>query len=684
MSSDSPWDELRDVGVGTRLELDDGEYEVVAFAPGGLQLAGPTERDPIPVHEVVRILAAAESRPVDADVPIMFSHLPADVVAGVMEKVAHANEVLTGFRSGDPNRAEPGEPRQPYAPGTGLMWRYAAKAAELKGSKTTTMRLVKAVKEGRLHDLVPKHVNRKSDPFAGVTSAWITAAEEVLREEVGKSKRSKKVVLEEIADLLRAADDSAEVPSRAAATRALNEMVRGKATFDGSTKRKRSIDEQPEGPFGHLVATHPGQYALADTTRLDLFAVDPVSLEWLPLELTVIQDLYSRCILGLTVTPVSTKAIDFARVLYEAIAPEPRPAGRDIPLAPAHGVPEHIALYTELISENRRLPSARIDTVIHDHGKIYTADAVRLAAERVGVSLQPARVGRPTDKAAIERWFGTLSRDLLSRLDSYKGASIHDRGVDVENKAVYFAFEIEMIIRDWIRTVYHQTPHRSLRDPHVPRLLMSPEERYHHGITRLGRLRLPTRPHLWLDLLPVEYRVIHDYGVEINGLRYDGQGLDAWRNRSNPTGRRHHGRWPISWDPDDVRHVWFHDPETLVWHKLQSRTTLEVDLPFSVEALDYARDLYRQRSGQRRVDDKLAVRLLVKRWRSAASGIDRRLLVRHLGGLLPAGFRHRGAPHEEDVEPQSVPVPAVDGQEAQAPLPKPRSADVPTPARRAY
>ena len=51
---------------------------------------------------------------------------------------------------------------------------------------------------------------------------------------------------------------------------------------------------------------------LLDTTRLDVFAMDPVTLRWVQAELTAAMDLYDRCVTGLRLTPVSTKAVDAA------------------------------------------------------------------------------------------------------------------------------------------------------------------------------------------------------------------------------------------------------------------------------------------------------------------------------------------------------------------------------------
>ncbi len=66
----------------------------------------------------------------------------------------------------------------------------------------------------------------------------------------------------------------------------------------------------------------------------------------------MIQDLFTRCITGLRVTPVSTKAVDVAGVLYQAIVPQPAP--EDWPEEACwayHGLPQQL-----VFTEEGRLP----------------------------------------------------------------------------------------------------------------------------------------------------------------------------------------------------------------------------------------------------------------------------------------------------------------------------------------
>ena len=65
-----------------------------------------------------------------------------------------------------------------------------------------------------------------------------------------------------------------------------------------------------------------------DTNSLDVYALDPVTLRWVNVEMTVAMDAYTRCIVGVRVTP-TTKSLDVAATLFQAY----RPASCARPLA---------------------------------------------------------------------------------------------------------------------------------------------------------------------------------------------------------------------------------------------------------------------------------------------------------------------------------------------------------------
>ena len=103
--------------------------------------------------------------------------------------------------------------------------------------------------------------------------------------------------------------DVVKIPSKSSAHRVLEHLEEQHPTSRLSTKRNRDIADRPRGVYGKLRPMRPGEYMLMDTTRLDVFALDPFTLRWVQAELTVAMDWYTWCITGLRVTPVWSSPI---------------------------------------------------------------------------------------------------------------------------------------------------------------------------------------------------------------------------------------------------------------------------------------------------------------------------------------------------------------------------------------
>ena len=74
------------------------------------------------------------------------------------------------------------------------------------------------------------------------------------------------------------------------------------------------------------------------------------------------------------------------------------------------------------------LPGVAPETLVIDNGKIYISAHLRSVCARLGISIQPGRPFRPTDKAVVERIFRTIGEDLLAALPGYKGPVVYSRG----------------------------------------------------------------------------------------------------------------------------------------------------------------------------------------------------------------------------------------------------------------
>lgn len=231
------------------------------------------------------------------------------------------------------------------------------------------------------------------------------------------------------------------------------------------------------------------------------------------------------------------------------------------------------------------------EAIVVDRGKVFISETVESACAALGISLIPCRPYTPTDKAPVERFFRTLRQELLEQIDGYKGPDVYSRGKDVEGRAFWMLDELEALIRQWTVDVYHTRPHQGLQLPEMPGVELSPNDMYDLGISRRGMLRVPAHPDVVLAFLPVHWRTIQHYGVEIDGLRYNGPALDGIRNTRSAYGGAHTGAWPFRIDPRDVRRAYHRDPQTSLWHTLWWIGAEHVPQPFGAEALEFAKRL---------------------------------------------------------------------------------------------
>lgn len=636
------------VGVGTRFVYDGELVEVVEMGsgPGGNDVVLRSAAGKRNVqHVALRELLASErarivpdlSGPSAADpqdpATVVLAELTEAQQDAVTERAAHVREALTGYRSGTAELAGAGEPRPQFDPALPLMSRYQSKAAEMGVTARTIQQWVSYFRSDGEAGLA-RTVTSVTKPLGKVDDRWVEIALEVMVEHTDQSRPSRTMVIDRTNArvVARFGPDVVKQPSRATAFRTLEELEKRHPTFRLSTKRNRDIADRPGEAYGKLRPTRPGEYLLMDTTRLDVFALDPVTLRWVQAELTVGMDWYTRRVTGLRVTPVSTKSVDAAAVLLQAYRPPP--AGKDWPahaVWPEHGVPQSVLIDPEAIDgplTGASGPAVVPETIVVDHGKIYVSEHLTSVCQRMGISIQPARLRTGRDKGPVERFFRTVREDLLQALPGYKGPDVHSRGLDPESEAFFYLDELEAILREWVAVVYHHRPHDGLVDPHLPALRMSPATMFEHGMARAGYIEAPRDPDLAYEFLKTEWRTIQHYGVEYGGRRYDGSALDPYRNMTSPHTGKAKGRWPIQVDPDDVTRVYFRDPETREWHTLRWEHAPSLDMPLSEDALRFARQL--AAATYTYPDDKIAMADLLERWNVGLgdSRAERRMALR--------------------------------------------------------
>ncbi|WP_202914995.1 MULTISPECIES: DDE-type integrase/transposase/recombinase [unclassified Mycolicibacterium] len=636
--------------LGSQVWFDGDVWTVTEFTPGGVTLSsGQSIRTATVAGLAQHAQPLTEPSYTPAEdrelVPVVLSMLDAAALAELEHRADAVRWILDQPcpRKGDRGRA------------------IEHKAAELSVSTKTLRRWIQNYVESGVAGLADSKLTRKRAPQ--VDPRWDATLRQVLRSFTNASTPTRGAVIDATHRAVKAEyGDAVALPSRSAAYRRIDANSKGLYTF-GSAKARRSAAGRPAGPYGRLRATRPGEYIVLDTTPLDVFAMEPVTLRWVPVELTVAMDIYTRCVLGLRLMPISTKSQDVANVLFQCVTQQFGVGDNDEFVWPFHGVPKNVLVGFEDVNAvadgaPAQSPGLVPETIVVDHGRQYLSAHVIGVCARFGISVQPAIPNKPTDKPTIERFFRTLRQSLLQHLPAYKGPDIYSRGKDIEGEAFYYVGELEQIIREWVGSAYHRTKHRGLCVPELGPGNFSPAEMWEIGLARSGALTLPARRDLTYEFLDVEWRTIQPYGVEINGRVYDGEGLNGFRGCRSPYGGKHAGRWPFGIDSHDVRLIHFRNPDTNEWHRLDWDHAAALHAPFSQDAADYAKTVSIREN--RHIDPAQAVHDLLEQWsRDAVISRRDRALAKRIAATRAENAHVRDERTSDDDERMAASVPAV-------------------------
>ena len=263
-------------------------------------------------------------------------------------------------------------------------------------------------------------------------------------------------------------------------------------------------------------------------------------------------------------------------------------------------VPEAIAIeLADQVPEHgiAGVPVLHPETVVVDHGKVFISRAFKDACARLGINLQLARPYTPTDKAQVERVFRTIRESFVEGLPGYKGPVIFSRGLNVEEDAFYLLDEIDAKFACWVATEYQRRSHDGLSLPGLPLLEVSPNDLYSEGLARAGFVHVATSELMYYELLPTEWRTVQHYGVEVGGLRYNGDILRDYRNKKSSYGGVYKEKWPLRYDPRDLSRVFFFDLCGEKWHELAWVHDAGEQLPFNEATVSFAKSLVLSRGG---------------------------------------------------------------------------------------
>jgi transposase InsO family protein len=500
----------------------------------------------------------------------------------VRMRFAHLMEAEIGYRSGDPLRPAPGEPRPGYDPAaTTLTARRETKVAELRALSADEARIlgldqvsVRSLKRwaAQCHRFgitgcIKGQWLRRSGEHPSVTEpvreAIFAVQEETLHRSRVSMKTRERMICHYLADRY---GPEVTAPSYPTLLRVWREWF---GTGGARQRYARSAARLPS-TSEHVVVHRPGQVVALDTTQMSVLVRETVFGDPRAVFLTLALDVYTRSIVAFRLNLVSDTSVDVAMLLRDVMMPLPlrEDWGPDMEW-PYPGVPA--AIVTQFAGHKvAGLPFFAPETVTTDHGSVYKNHHLVDVQRVIGASILPARVLRPTDKQAVERVFGSIQSLLFELLLGYRGVDVADRGADPESDAVLSIAEMEHLIATWVVKIWQNRElgeHAPAWDPDTRH---SPNTLFAAAMGQGGfALQIPS-PQLYYELLPAHHVVIHGVrGVKIRSLWYDGPALEPYRGGPSSRGGAHKGKWVIRRDPRDRRYVYFCDPLTHGWHTLR-------------------------------------------------------------------------------------------------------------------
>ncbi len=576
--------------MGDQVRFDGGEHTVVAIEGTSVRLLGTDGASRAVLLPF--LLADEDFALLGADGPLpglapmgLLEAAPAEALAQARFWERHVVEIETGL----PPDSPPGTvPRPGYDPATStLAERQRRKAQELAAvgrpvGERTLQRIRSRYREQGLLGLVDQRSMRSSSPTGRTDPRVVTALLQAIGEETEVSTGTRARLMRRVQQALanEYGEEAVPLPSRAVFYRLVDRLTTGRHTFGAATTRRQTAN-RPTGPFTPSAAARPGEQVQIDTTKLDVLVVLDDGSTGRP-ELTIAVDMATRTICAAVLRPESTKAVDAALLLARMLVPEPmRPTWPNTLAASASLRPHARLLRIDArFAQAAAKPVIVPETITTDHGAVYLSRTFTDACRQLGISVQLAHPGTPTDKGVVERTFSSINSLFCQHVASYTGRDVSRRGTDPARRAAFSLPELDDLLQEWVIAGWQLRPHEALAHPFLPRRSLSPNDAYALLVASSGYLPMTLGPTDYIELLPTTWRTINDYGIRIDNRTYDAPELVPYRRQLSGVGAQR-GRWEVHFDPHDVSHVFVRDHRAGGWITAEWTLHKTIARPFS-------------------------------------------------------------------------------------------------------
>lgn len=493
--------------------------------------------------------------------------------------IGHVTDVATG---------RPGE--DGYDPTrTTQEQRLQLKVAQLQHSqermsRATLMRKIRAYREQGISGLVDRRCTRTYQPLTRTDPRVREAVCEVVIEySTGATRTLSFLIVKTKASLYKTyGANMPALPSEATLYRAINKEM---MTYNiaRSAKTRVSNSQVPNRTLATYSVKSPGGETQIDSTPLDVL-VKGANGKLVRPTLTILIDRATRSILAYTFRLDAAKAIDHIALLAQSLVPvEERPDRADWRERVARENPT-LRFLTNAERAQHQVERAYIvpRRIMMDNGKDFVSNAFISATEKLGIDVTFSAPHSPTDKAIVERTFGSINTLFTQYLPAYVGRSPEHRGI-VNTKEALSIQAVAELFDDWVARDWQNRKHKGLRSE-VTGETFSPNDMHAQLASSVSEVWLPLTRADYINLLPVVHRAITKTGVQINKRSYDAVELHDYRNVE--TDDVAHGRkWTVAVDPYDQLIVWVKAPDN-TWIECHTRDRKDAITPnFDTDAL---------------------------------------------------------------------------------------------------
>lgn len=298
-------------------------------------------------------------------------------------------------------------------------------------------------------------------------------------------------------------------------------------------------------PYGVLQIDH----TLVDIQLVDAEHRVPVGRPWLTLAI----DIYSRMVAG----------------YYISFDP-PGMLGTGICIANAILSKKSMLAKLNLKVE---YPCMGKPQIIHlDNAREFHGKTLERSCSEYGIDLMFRKIKTPRYGAHIERYLGTLMREIHA-LPGTTFSNSGERGdYDSEGRAALTLKEFEVWLANLILGVYHHREHATTKE--------TPIARYTRGILGnaqtpgTGRIDVATdEDRLRIDFLPLFEPTVQAYGIKIDHICYQADVLRRWVGAMDPVKRTERRKFICRRDPRDISSILFYDPDVHAYFRIPYRNT---------------------------------------------------------------------------------------------------------------